>query len=61
MDDNEKTEEEIQEDRYRYGGFRYSMRAPDKWGPDDIIPEYVSLFAFPTGSHWGDDPSPEDS
>jgi len=40
-------EEKRQRDRYRFGGVRYSFRAPDKWGPDNMIPETLSLFAYP--------------
>jgi hypothetical protein len=34
---------------YRFEGFRYGLRAPDAYGPNDIIPEQPSLFAFPKG------------
>jgi hypothetical protein len=34
-------------DVYRFSGYRYSLRAPDKCGPNDIIMEVPSLFTFP--------------
>lgn len=34
-------------DIYRFGGFRYSLRAPDAEGPDDIIPEEQGLYTYP--------------
>ena len=38
---------EIENLKYRYGGFRYSLRGPAKSGPDEIIPEVSSLYPFP--------------
>lgn len=32
---------------YRFEGFRYGLRGTNKYGPDDIIPEQVGLYAFP--------------
>ena len=32
---------------YRFGGFRYSLRAPSTWGPDEIIPQESGLYTFP--------------
>lgn len=53
MSDNPKSftpeELKIEEDRYRFGGFKYSLRSPDKYGPNDIIPQDSSLYAFPKG------------
>ena len=34
-------------DRYRFGGYRYSLRAPDGLGPNDYIPEESGLYPFP--------------
>ena len=34
---------------YRFGGLRCTLRAPDKRGPDDIIPQEPGLYAFPKG------------
>ena len=33
--------------RYRFGGYRYSLRSPDTYGPDDYIPEESGLYPFP--------------
>lgn len=33
--------------RYRFGGFRYSLRGPASCGPDDVIPEDPSLYTMP--------------
>jgi len=56
MSDNPKslTPEELQrlkieEDRYRFGGFKYTLRSPAKYGPSDIIPQNVGLYSFPKG------------
>jgi len=42
MDDKEKNRA-IE----RFEGFRYSLRAPDKLGPDDLIPQITSFYTFP--------------
>jgi hypothetical protein len=45
-----KTQAELAADRYRFNGERYSFRGTATWGPDDWIPQEVSLFAFPKES-----------
>lgn len=35
------------EQQYRYGGFRYSLRGPAKYGPDEIVPQLPSLYPYP--------------
>ena len=39
----------IEEDSYRFGGFKYTLRSPAKCGPNDIIPQNVGLYSFPKG------------
>jgi hypothetical protein len=43
--DNESPEETKL--RERFTPERYSMRAADRYGPDDIIPEESGLYSFP--------------
>jgi len=40
-------EEQLERDRYRFGGFRYSFRGPAHSMSDQIIPELPSLYAYP--------------
>jgi len=47
MPDQESEEEMLQRLRYRFNGYRYTLRSPDKRGPNDIIPEIRGLYAFP--------------
>ena len=35
------------EDRRRFGGYRYSLRAPDARGPNDVVTEETSNYTFP--------------
>jgi len=54
-------QEQINADRYRFGGFRYSLRAPDGLGPDEIIPEEGSLYPYPRHEELEDDSSSSES
>ena len=58
MDDKEK----VQDDRYRFGGFRYGLRGSDTWGPNEYIPEETSLYPFPRheAGEWESSSSEED-
>jgi len=52
MADNTPTPEEREQDErdrnvYRFEGFRYQLQAPSTWGPNEIVPQMVSLYAFP--------------
>ena len=38
---------ELEGERYRFNGFRYSCRGPSQSGPDNIVPEVSSLYPFP--------------
>jgi len=38
---------ELTKNRYRFGGYRYGLRGPSTYGPDDIIKEIPGLFTFP--------------
>jgi len=49
-------ETQIQNDRYRFGAFKYSLRAPDTLGPNDIIAQTLGAYAFPRGEE-ATDPS----
>ena len=40
--------------RYRYGGYRYSLRGPSKYLSNQIIPQDVGLYGFPSGDIQGD-------
>ena len=41
------TESKHERDQYRFGGRRYQLQGPDKWGPNEFIPEEPGLFAYP--------------
>ena len=43
------TPSQIERDRYRFSGVRYSFRAPDRVGPSDMISELPGNFTFPRG------------
>lgn len=55
MSDTEN--EELEANRYRFGGFRYSLRGPANRGPNDIIPEDTGLYAFPRHEELEEDES----
>ena len=40
-------ETERERNRYRFGGFKYSLRGPTCWGPDDIVYKIVGSYTFP--------------
>jgi hypothetical protein len=46
-------------DRYRFGGWKYSLRGTNKSRPDNFIPQEPGLFAYPTeNDDHTDTPSP---
>jgi len=49
LSDKEKREK-LERSRYRFEGVRYSMRGPSTSGSLDMIPQNVSLYAFPRPS-----------
>lgn len=49
MTPEEQQERQLAADRYRFGGFKYTLRAPSCYGPNDIIPQEKGLYAFPKG------------
>jgi len=54
-------QDQIDADRYRFGGFRYSLRAPDGYGPNEIIPEEESLYPYPRHEELEDESSSSSS
>lgn len=42
-------EKQLAADRYRFGAFKYTLRAPDCHGPNEIIPQETGLYTFPKG------------
>ena len=47
-----QTQEEIEQAelaklRYRFGGVRYSLRGPSRYGGDTFVPKNVSFYTFP--------------
>jgi len=47
MSDITTTTTTLNPDIYRFSGFKYSLRSPSTWGPDEIIPENSSLYTYP--------------
>jgi len=47
--------QEIDKLKYRFGGFKYSLRSSDTTGPDDIIPQESGLYTFPKGEEYDGD------
>ena len=54
-------QDKINADRYRFGGYRYSLRGTDRHGPDDYIPEEESLYPYPRHEELEDDSSSSES
>jgi hypothetical protein len=46
-ENNNLDNDQLEKDRYRFGGFRYSFRGPSMSMSDQIIPELPSLYAYP--------------
>ena len=43
----ERNLDEEERNIYRFEGFRYQLQSPPTCGPNDVIPQIVSLYAFP--------------
>jgi hypothetical protein len=41
------TESERDRNIYRFEGFRYQLQGPNKWGPNEVIPEEPGLMTYP--------------
>ena len=52
--DTTTTTTTLNPDVYRFGGFKYSLRAPDTYGFNDIIPQESGLYTFPKGDEASD-------
>ena len=44
-----KTQQQILNEKYRFVGERYGLRGTEHFGPNDYIPQISSLFPFPAG------------
>ena len=47
--ENEPTPDDVLRNQYRFSAFKYSLRAPSDYGPNDIIPQDRGFFTFPKG------------
>lgn len=51
----ERSNQELEDLRYRFNGIRYSIRGPSTSGPNQYIPQISSLYTFPKGDMTEDD------
>ena len=51
MDELTPEQQQIEKDRYRFGGIRYGLRGPAHFGPDDFVPSVPGAFPMPADNN----------